>query len=301
MDRPRPSGSDPDSSPTTRSVRPAVRVRVREWAGDDYRDHEDRIAGEEPLEIRLAWPGSPARSVVTTMRTPGHDFELAAGWCLHEGLAAHDAIRRVAYCTDASLAPEEAFNTVTVDLAARPERPVRERYVGPTAGSAACGVCGARSIAEALAPAAVLPSARWAGLVVSPQVVADLPSRLRDAQQVFDRTGGVHAAGLFTADGEPVVVREDVGRHNAVDKVAGARLLGADPAVRRDAPLLALSGRIGYELVQKAVVSGVAIVVAVGAPSSLAVDLARRAGVTLAGFVRDGRVVVYTGEERLGV
>ncbi|MBZ5738951.1 formate dehydrogenase accessory sulfurtransferase FdhD [Nocardioides mangrovi] len=267
---------------------PTVRTRVHELTGDGERHHEDRLATEEPLEIRLAWPGAPARRVWVTMRTPGHDFELAAGWLVHEGLATPDRIAGVAYCTDADLTPLQEFNVVTVTLAAPPARDPGHRHTGLSAGSSACGVCGKDSVDAALeTPTAV---ETWSGPLPSPEVVRSLPDLLREQQSVFARTGGVHAAGLATADGELLVVREDVGRHNAVDKVTGARVLtGSSPA---DACLV-VSGRAGFELVQKAVAVGTGSLVAVGAPTSLSVQLAERAGLALYGFVRGDRCVRY--------
>ena len=261
--------------------------------------HEDRLATEEPLEIRLAWPGRPAQRVAVTMRTPGHDFELATGFLFGEGvLASAEDLHTVAYCTDVRLAAEEEFNVVTVELARPPRRAPAERYAGLSAATSACGVCGTESIEEVLALCPVTGSSRWSGLRVPPAVLLGLPDRLRAEQRVFDSTGGLHAAGLFDEDGEPVVVREDVGRHNAVDKVVGARVLaGSSPA----SPMLCASGRIGFEIVQKAVVADVGVLAAVGAPSSLAVHLAAGAGLCTAGFVRHHRYVVYSAPERLGV
>ena len=278
-------------------------MRVREVTGATVRDREDRLATEEPLEIRLAWPGRPAARLNVTMRTPGHDFELAAGFLFGEGVIARAGdLHTVAYCTDHTLTREQEFNVVTVELEAAPLRPPAARYDGPTAGSSACGVCGKESVEDALAacsPQHRLSEVRRAPAApVAPEVIAALPDRLRGAQRVFDSTGGLHAAGLFTAEGEPVVVREDVGRHNAVDKVVGSRLLAAEEAAL---PLLCVSGRIGFELAQKAVAAGVDVIAAVGAPSSLAVDLAERAGLCTVGFVRDNRFVVYTAAERIGV
>lgn len=201
---------------------PTVRVRVHEHAAEGTREHEDRVATEEPLEIRLEWPGAPARRVWVTMRTPGHDFELAAGWLVHEGLAGPGTVHAVAYCTDVALTPEQEFNVVTVSLAEPPPRDPGHRHVASSTGSSACGVCGKDSIAEVLE---VARGRRWPGPAVDPAVVRVLPGRLRESQAVFGRTGGVHAAGLATATGEVLVVREDVGRHNAVDKVTGARVL----------------------------------------------------------------------------
>jgi FdhD protein len=265
--------------------KPALRTTVEELTASSTRRHEDRLATEEPLEIRLAWPGAPARRVWVTMRTPGHDFELAAGWVRHEGLAA--SIGTVAYCTDEDLTEDERFNVVTVTLSEPPSRDPGHRHPASSSGSSACGVCGKDSIAEALAAPS---SPHWSGALPEPAVVRRLPGLLRGEQSVFDRTGGVHAAALATADGEVLVVREDVGRHNAVDKVTGARMLaGLSPAEA----CLVVSGRAGFELVQKAVAAGVGSLVAVGAPTSLAVDLATKAGLVLYGFTSAERTVRY--------
>ncbi|MBA2952684.1 sulfurtransferase FdhD [Nocardioides sp. MAH-18] len=251
------------------------------------RRHEDRLATEEPLEIRLAWPGAPARRVWVTMRTPGHDFELAAGWLVHEGVCAPGAIRGVAYCTDDALSDEEEFNVVTVTLSAPPQRDPGHRHVGQSSGSSACGVCGKDSVAEAVAAPA---GPRWTGALPAPDVVRSLPARLREGQQVFGRTGGVHAAALATAHGDLLVVREDVGRHNALDKVTGARVLAGDPPAEA---CVVVSGRAGFELVQKAVAAGVGSLVAVGAPTSLSVRLAEQSGLALYGFAHADRCVRY--------
>jgi len=267
---------------------PTVRTRVVEINGDEVLEHEDRLATEEPLEIRLTWPGSAAQRLSVTMRTPGHDFELAAGWLIHEQVLAPGAIESVRYCTDADLAAEEEFNVVTVHSTTAPAYLPQARAV-----SSACGVCGTTSIADALR--AAVPTREH--VVVPSDVVRRLPDALRAAQPGFDRTGGLHAAGLFEADGTAVVVREDVGRHNAVDKAVGSRILAGLPVP----PVLVLSGRVGFELVQKAVVSGISAVIAVGAPSSLAVSLAEQAGVGLAGFTRSDRCVAYAGTARFGV
>lgn len=263
-------------------------MRVREHAASGERRHEDRVATEEPLEIRLAWPGAEARRVWVTMRTPGHDFELAAGWLVHEGLASPGSIHGVAYCTDTTLAPEQEFNVVTVTLDRSPAEDPGHRHAAASSGSAACGVCGKDSIAEVLdvgrAPA-------WAGPAVTPDLVRGLPDLLRERQAVFDRTGGVHGAALVTAAGEVLVVREDIGRHNAVDKVTGARVLAGESPTEA---CLVVSGRAGFELVQKAVAVGTGALVAVGAPSSLAVRLAQESGLALYGFTQPNRCVQYS-------
>ncbi len=246
---------------------------------------EDRLVTEEPLEIRVRAGGLAPRRAWVTMRTPGHDFELAAGWLVNEGLATPGSLTRVAYCTDADLTPDQEFNVVTVTLAGAKELP--HRHDAASAGSSACGVCGKDSIAEVLATGA---AARWSGARPGADVVRRLPRALREQQTLFARTGGVHAAALADADGTLLVVREDVGRHNAVDKVVGARVLAGEPA---GAACLVLSGRVGFELVQKAAASGIGSIVAVGAPTSLAARLAQEAGIELWGFTSPERTVRY--------
>jgi FdhD protein len=264
---------------------PSVRTRVVELRDGQRLEHEDRLATEEPLEIRVAAPGHPAQRVAVTMRTPGHDFELAAGWLVHERVTRPADVAAVRYCTDQELTDLEAFNVVTVDLTTAPLAMPTARLV-----ASACGVCGTDTIHDVLADATPPPP-----VSLDVDTVLDLPDRLREEQPGFGRTGGLHAAGLFHPDGTRVVVREDVGRHNAVDKVVGSRILAGEAVP----PVLVLSGRIGFELVQKAVVTGLAAVVAVGAPTSLAVSLAERAGLVLIGFTRGRRCVVYAGADRV--
>jgi FdhD protein len=262
---------------------PTGRLRVEEHRGDAVRRHEDRLLTEEPLEIRLAWPGAPARRVWTTLRTPGHDFELAAGWVHHEGLGLPSG---VAYCTDETLRPEQEFNVVTVTLDAAPPR-VPSQLDALSAGSAACGVCGTDEVTEVLSRRPSLP---WSGPLPDADLVRTLPDLMRPRQELFARTGSAHAAGLFTAAGELVAVREDVGRHNAVDKVVGSRLLTGAPAAEA---VLVVSGRAGFELVQKAVASGIGALVAVGAPTGLSVRLAEAGGLALYGWTKGDRTVRY--------
>jgi FdhD protein len=277
---------------------PTARVRVVEHTDAGVRRREDRLAGEEPLEVRLGWPGAPAQRVLVTMRTPGHDFELAVGVLFAEQLLTNGMLHSVRYCDDAPTDPRHVFNVVTVTMGSAPLRPLVARQASVTAASSACGVCGADSIEDVLRPTVGRDARPPADFRLSAEVVRRLPDRLREHQRHFSRTGGLHAAGLFDPTGEPAVVREDVGRHNAVDKVVGHRLLeGADPGL----PVLAVSGRLGYEIVQKAVVAGITVVVAVGAPSSLAVELAEAAGTTLVGFAGPTRFVVYSHPERVGV
>jgi FdhD protein len=270
-----------------------ARVRVNEHVGEAVRRHEDRLAAEEPLEVRLAWPGHAAERVAVTMRTPGHDFELAAGLLYGEGVLEATWLRSVAYCTDMTLTPEQRYNVVSVELDRAPAQVAPTRTMGATS---ACGVCGTQSIDEVLSLSEVRrPHSDQA---VPAQVLRVLPGRLRSAQKLFDTTGGLHAAGLFDAQGTTLVVREDIGRHNAVDKAVGARLLAGQPT---DAALLCVSGRIGFEIVQKAVAAGIGVLAAIGAPSSLAARLAAEAGLCLVGFLRSDRFVVYTGSDRVGV
>lgn len=272
---------------------PTTRTRVEVFDGDAVSRREDRLATEEPLEIRLEWPGTPAHRAWVTMRTPGHDFELAAGWAAHEGLlpggpAATEHLATVAYCTDAALAPEQEFNVVTVSLRRPPARDPGNRHDTAATGSSACGVCGKDSIEDALhVPPGVV---RWKGEVPAPDVVRRLPEVLHEHQAVFSRTGGVHAAALCDADGTLLVLREDVGRHNAVDKVTGARVLAGEPSA---VSCLVVSGRAGFELVHKAVAAGIGSLVAVGAPSSLSARLAEESGLVLYGFTRGQRTVRY--------
>jgi len=236
----------------------------------------DLLAVEEPLEIRIG-----GQAVAVTMRTPGHDEELALGFCISEGLRP----------ATARLPDDLAANTVDVDAPGfDPDRLRRSFYT-----TSSCGVCGKGAL-EAVAVEASRVDSR---LTVPLAIVESLPGRLREAQAAFAVTGGLHATGLFTAAGELVCLREDVGRHNALDKVVGwafahGRLPLADE-------VLCVSGRLSFELVQKAAVAGCPVMVAVGAPSSLAVELAADRGITLCGFVRDGRANVYTEPWRIAV
>jgi FdhD protein len=245
----------------------ALRLPAREEA-------REAVAVEEPLEIRIG--GEP---VAVTMRTPGHDEELALGFCLTEGL---EPVR-------ASLPEDLAANTVEVEADAFDRNRLKRHFYT----SSSCGVCGKGAI-EAVTVAAPRVES---GLRVREGVVAALPGRLLEAQRAFAATGGLHATGLFSPEGELVCVREDVGRHNAMDKVVGwAFLEGLLPLAEH---VLCVSGRLSFELVQKAAVAGCPVVVAVGAPSSLAVELAADRGITLCGFVRDGRLTVYTEPWRI--
>ena len=267
-----------------------ARVQVLEPGRRAARD--DLVATEEPLEIRLAAARGEARTVAVTMRTPGSDFELAAGFLRTEGVVAHRAdVRRIDYCLDAG---EQRYNAVTVRLAAGELPPLGalDRYGSV---SSACGVCGKTSL-DALEVRGVAPAPAGQP-VLDRDVLYGLPDALRAAQGTFSATGGLHAAGLFSPAGEALAVREDVGRHNAVDKVVGWALLKGVPV---GAAALVVSGRAGFEIVQKAAAAGIPVVCAVSAPSSLAVDVANRFGLTLVGFLRGRRANVYAGADRVG-
>jgi len=272
-----------------------TRARILAVADGDRRAQSDYLATEEPLEIRLVVASATA-TVAVTMRTPGADFELAAGFLYGEGVVAgRGGIGRISYCTDPQVDAEQQYNIVNVGLTteALPDLHALERHFMM---SSACGVCGKASLdALELRGCPVVPP----GPLLDPAVLLRLPEVLREGQGLFESTGGLHAAGLFTPEGELVALREDVGRHNAVDKLVGWALL--DGRLPLHDHLLMVSGRSSYEILQKALVAGIPFVCAVSAPSSLAVSLARRFGMTLVGFLRGERFNVYAGEERLGL
>lgn len=257
----------------------------------------DVLAAEEPLEIRVGYGPTGQREHRTlsiTMRTPGHDFELAAGFLLTEGIIHHRAdLTGVIYCPDVEKA-EERENVVRAELAPGTtlDMPRMERHFYT---SSSCGVCGKTSIDAVHAAACpVLPTD---GPYIEAAVIHQLPDRQRAAQALFEQTGGLHAAALFSPAGELLLLREDVGRHNALDKVIGAALLQEWLPLHN--AVLLVSGRASFELVQKAAVAGIPVLAAVGAPSSLAVQAAQNFGMTLCGFVRQGRYNVYCHEWRL--
>jgi len=272
-----------------------TRARIVAVADGERHTRTDYLATEEPLEIRLDAGGATA-TVAVTMRTPGADFELAAGFLYGEGVVgSRDDVGRLSYCTDPEIDAEQQYNIVNVGLTggAMPDLHTLERHFMT---SSACGICGKASLdALELRGCPVVPP----GPAVDPAVLPRLPDALRERQGLFESTGGLHAAGLFTAGGELVALREDVGRHNAVDKLIGWALL--DGRLPLSDHLLMVSGRSSYEILQKALAAGIPVVCAVSAPSSLAVDLARRFGMTLVGFLRGQRFNVYAGEERLGL
>jgi FdhD protein len=252
-------------------------------------ERPDTVATEEPMEIRVGGSGQEAKAVAVTMRTPGGDYELAAGFLFTEGLVGPGEVRRVAYCDDLG-DDEQRYNVVTVTLDRPFDHDVLRRNFFATSS---CGICGKAALDDVEVRCAPVA----AGTRVPSGVLVALPDALRAKQRVFDRTGGLHAAGLFTPAGQLITLREDVGRHNAVDKVIGEQLLaGRVPLADH---VLQVSGRASFEIVQKAAVAGIPVVSAVSAPSSLAVDAAERLGLTLVGFVRDGRCNVYAHPERV--
>ncbi len=293
------------------AIRPESKSEARVWVVQDAERiaRTDQVATEEPLEIRVRAgravdgrgpvpvfrrQGAGERTVSVTMRTPGHDFELAAGFLYGEGIVhSADDIHALSHSDDTRLEEDRRFNTVNVDLRGDtlPDLQSLERRTYTTS---ACGVCGKASL-EALrlrgAPA-IGP-----GPVVDPDLLRALPARLRAGQGVFDATGGLHAAALFDGEGRLAAVREDVGRHNALDKLVGWALLQRCLPLARH--IVMVSGRTSYEILQKSLMAGVPIVCAVSAPSSLAVSLAREFGITLVGFLRGDRFNVYAGEERI--
>ena len=281
-------------------VRPqAPPVPIARWRSGDWREDEDQVAAEEPLQLSLG--GAPLSIV---MRTPGNDLELALGLLLAErvirtlGDVTRVRISAEAHDESGDSAPQAPF-PLAADLVESNQVDV---YLGEGAGrrpersflaTSACGVCGATTLDSlALDFAPLAPGPRVDG-----RLLPSLSHRLREQQRIFETTGGLHAAGLFDVTGELEILREDIGRHNAVDKVVGRALLDGRIPLRRS--VIAVSGRAGYEVVQKAVAAGIPVLAAVGAPSSLAVATAERFGMTLVGFLRDDRFNVYSGAERI--
>ena len=266
---------------------PAVRGMsiLRVTAGAPER-RDDRVSVEEPLEIRVG-----GETLAVTMRTPGHDFDLAAGWLVAEGIVrSPDEIVRMEHCREVR-SPEEEGNVILVRATAPAGATDRARRLLLTSSS--CGLCGKGSIESLHGRFPPVPP----GARLDPAVLRRLPDVLRAAQGNFAQTGGLHAAGIFTLEGDLVVCREDIGRHNAVDKAIGSLFRqGRTPLSRY---LLLVSGRASFEIVQKALAAALPIIAAVSAPSSLAVDLARESSMTLVGFLREGGFNVYAGEERL--
>lgn len=273
--------------------RPGSKVKARVWAvdGPSKRLRTDQIATEEPLEIRLL-AGGETKTVAVTMRTPGADFELAAGFLFSEGVLSHrDEIASIAYCVD--VAAEQQYNIVNVHLRADkiPDLPTLDRHFF---ASSACGVCGKAGLETLqIRGCPIIPP----GPIFDPAVLTLLPEKLLSNQRLFSQTGGLHAAALFDENGDLLVCREDVGRHNAVDKLVGWALMANKLPLSRF--VMMVSGRASYEIMQKCLVAGVPLVCAVSAPSSLAVEVATEFGMTLVGFLRGQRFNVYAGRERI--
>jgi FdhD protein len=270
--------------------RPILTVPVQKIEGETSAPFQDLLAVEEPLEIRLG-----GKSISITMRTPGNDFELAAGFLFTEGIVENaEQIREIRWSHPGNGNPRQIGNSVTVDLnpdvAVDLDRLQRHFYT-----TSSCGVCGKSSI-EAI-EAQGCPVLPRNSPLIRAAIIHQLPDALRRAQPVFERTGGLHAAALFSKEGELLILREDVGRHNAVDKVIGAEMLAHRiPLSER---LIFVSSRASFELIQKALMAGIPLLAAVGAPSSLAVETAQRFNMTLLGFVRDGRFNIYSGASRI--
>ena len=259
---------------------------VRTLRGGEVTEREDVLAVEEPLEIRVRGDDGTAQRVAVQMRTPGHDHELAVGLLFAEGIIRPERLRQVAHC-DAE--------GDTIQVVVRGEIPPLPNRHALT--SSACGVCGKASIDEVMATVRQPAGGLAAGPSVSFEALQQLPDTLRAAQPVFATTGGLHAAALFSPDGALLLLREDVGRHNAMDKVVGCKVLEGAPPLRDQ--VILFSGRLGFELVQKAAVAGLTFLAAVGAPSSLAVQLATSMGMTIVGFLRGSRANVYCGAQRI--
>lgn len=270
--------------------RVTVRARILTVRDGTAGERVDTLVAEEPLEVRLN--GTP---LSVTMRTPGHDFDLAAGFLVSEGAVARaEDIAAIRYCAGAADDGANTYNVLDVRLA--PGVPVLDASLERNFyTTSSCGLCGKASLE------AVRTRSRWAvdrdPLRLEVRTLTALPDRLRAAQRVFERTGGLHAAGLFTGEGELLAAREDVGRHNAVDKLLGWAVLRDRLPLR--GCVLAVSGRASFELAQKALMAGIPALAAVSAPSSLAVDLAAESGMTLVGFLRGASMNVYAGQERI--
>jgi FdhD protein len=275
---------------------PGSHKNVKIWAvkNNTVRSFSDAIATEEPLEIRLV---NPKQTIAITMRTPGADFDLVAGFLYSEGvISQREDIRHMSYCVDPQVDGEQRYNIVNIQLREGlvPNLPSLERHVFTTS---ACGVCGKTSI-EALKIRGVEVIPHDDDLVKS-EVLYSLANQLKSAQKIFAATGGLHAAALFDFQGQLLKLREDVGRHNALDKLIGSAFLADEiPLTNR---IIMVSGRASFEILQKSIMARVPIVCAVSASSSLAVSLAEAFGVTLVGFLRDQRFNVYTGWERISL
>ncbi len=270
-----------------------TRARVRVVENGRARVKSDHLATEEPMEIRLV-TGDERKTVAVTMRTPGNDFELAAGFLYGEGIvSSRDEIRKISYCVDSDVDAEQRYNIVNVELRDGRDYDLRplERHFYTTS---ACGVCGKASLEQLELRGCPVVGP---GPEVTAETVYSLPGKLRASQGLFEATGGLHAAALFDAEGNLLAVREDVGRHNATDKLVGWALLEGRLPLSEN--VVMVSGRSSFEILQKCLTAGVPVVCAVSAPSSLAVDVAREFGMTLVGFLRGERFNVYAGFDRI--
>jgi FdhD protein len=275
-----------------RTVTPARVLAVR---SQRHLEVPDQLATEEPMEIRITAPGEDARPIAVTMRTPGHDFELAAGLLRTEGIVHRAAdVVAVRYC-EVPQGEEQLFNIVTVDLRAAVPDALAAVSARTFAVNSSCGVCGKATLDQVELECPIIGP----GPKIDGALIPALPDRLRTGQRLFDLTGGLHAAGVFGIDGTLISLREDVGRHNAVDKVVGHALLAGNLPLSQH--ILQVSGRVSFEIVQKAAMAGIPVIAAVSAPSSLAVEAAERLGLTVIGFVRDATFNVYSHPERIAL
>ena len=279
---------------TEKTMQPTSTKLITRWAGTEPTQVEDELVVEEPLEIRVG-----QQSLIVVMRTPGHDFELAAGFLYTENLIARsDDIQIIAYCDEEATETQHGGlasyrNIVNVQLAEELDLDAQAGWQRNFHANASCGLCGKMTIESVKQQVSPLKS-RFS---MNQAVLYQLNDRLRAAQSVFERTGGLHAAGLFSETGELLIVREDIGRHNAVDKVIGQALLADMVPLERH--ILMVSGRASFEIVQKALFARIPVIVAVSAASTLAVDLATEGNLTLIGFMRGQRMAVYTCPERI--
>ena len=280
------------------NIAAVVRRKVTNWTvtvvrkDGSFASKPDVLVTEEPLEIRAESPTQQVQPIAVTMRTPGHDFELAVGFLFTEGIIKQsDDVRTVRYCQLPDSA-EQQFNVVTVSLTSQFDEALSRRGI---VTSASCGICGTTSIEQLSQMTSRVDLST--GPVMTAQMLTSLPDIIRKAQPTFDRTGGLHAAGLVDASGEAYCVREDIGRHNAVDKVIGKAVLDGKVPISNHA--LVVSGRLSFEIIQKAAMAGIAFIAAVGAPSSLSVETAEDLGITIVGFVRDGTANIYTHAHRI--
>ena len=280
------------------NIAAVVRRKVTNWTvtvvrkDGSFASKPDVLVTEEPLEIRAESPTQQVQPIAVTMRTPGHDFELAVGFLFTEGIIKQsDDVRTVRYCQLPDSA-EQQFNVVTVSLTSQFDEALSRRGM---VTSASCGICGTTSIEQLSQMTSRVDLST--GPVMTAQMLTSLPDIIRKAQPTFDRTGGLHAAGLVDASGEAYCVREDIGRHNAVDKVIGKAVLDGKVPISNHA--LVVSGRLSFEIIQKAAMAGIAFIAAVGAPSSLSVETAEDLGITIVGFVRDGTANIYTNAHRI--